>query len=110
MVCANSFTRGDVDLDTASLPASISTWFAVTTIAAIWASLGKSAAPAAANASTPASTDNDIFIGHLLSGVERQAQPSRTTMDVTTARGVPDPASAWPAFCWGCLGRPVQSA
>src|SRR5690606_16896276 len=67
MSCAKSFTRGDVDFDAASLPASISTWLAVTTIAAICASLGRSAAPAAAKASTPASTDNDIFIAILLS-------------------------------------------
>src|SRR4029077_11299803 len=51
MRCANSCTSLDCALDFASLPASISTWFAVTTIAAICGSLG--ALPWAQAALTP---------------------------------------------------------
>src|SRR2546430_8309815 len=47
MRLANSLTSWVCDLEAASLPASMSTWFAVTTMAAICASLGASAAAAA---------------------------------------------------------------
>src|SRR5256885_11577103 len=47
MRAANSLTCWVCDLEAASLPASMSTWFAVTTMAAICASLGPSAAAAA---------------------------------------------------------------
>src|SRR6184192_4007609 len=47
MRLANSLTSLVCDLEAASLPASMSTWFAVTTMAAICASLGPSAAAAA---------------------------------------------------------------
>src|SRR5437868_4177263 len=47
MRSANSLTSLVCDLEAASLPASMSTWFAVTTMAAICASLGPSAAAAA---------------------------------------------------------------
>src|SRR5262252_5363602 len=40
MRCANSLTSGDCAFDFANLPASMSTWLAVTTMAAICASVG----------------------------------------------------------------------
>jgi hypothetical protein len=50
IICANAFTCASRVLLAARLPASISTWFAVTTIEAIWASPGACADAGIANA------------------------------------------------------------
>src|SRR5207249_8635263 len=50
IIFPNAWTSLLVDLDSASLPASMSTWFAVTTIAAICASVGPLVWAAAVNA------------------------------------------------------------
>src|SRR6185312_1430273 len=65
MSCANSLTSFECAFDRASLPASISTWLAVTTMAAIWGSVGPAAnatLAAAASARTPDHAVNFIFI------------------------------------------------
>ena len=65
--CANVFTSAFVVVDAASLPASISTWLAVTTIDAICASLRalRRIAPRRA-ASAKAAANSYIFIERLL--------------------------------------------
>src|SRR6478752_7015571 len=64
--CANILTSAFDVFDAASFPASISTWFAVTTIDAICASLGDWANTVEAGASATAAANNHIFIERLL--------------------------------------------
>src|SRR6185295_6521267 len=82
----NSCTSLVFDFSFASLPASMSTWLAVTTIAAIWASLGPpSAAKAsgAARSNAPAHAACNSFIRDSCPGLGGQA------LDVTGSSGVP---------------------
>src|SRR5258706_9992138 len=62
MSLPNFFTSGELAIDSASVPASMSTWLAVTTIAAICASLTPWANATGANANEPNSTRAPVFI------------------------------------------------
>src|ERR687890_223378 len=85
MRCANSLTSLLLDFDAASLPASMSTWLAVTTIAAICASFGPAdcaSTPDVARARTVATTTADLLMEPSLCWLRR--------LDEAFAGGVPN--------------------
>src|SRR5688500_4722493 len=93
MVVPNFFTSGFVAILLASWPASISTWFAVTTMLAIWASLMDAfdCAPAATPIIRNAATVTASTLPRTL--LESRAEYPHVTFDARQGQDVPEPGS-----------------